>query len=204
MRELDIRYARSVSQLQLSLIGGLLRLANIHLAHLGMNPDDIDLDIKLTSVSSIDKEARLEQKRVSVETASVLWDMITKMNDKLSGDSGNPNPFDLSEEGGDNKTPLDLDYVADHILTKYFELDQLEVNKILRKEDVRESEEESRRRIHEGRRRKYPNSDLKETYPLRDNISKFNSIKESLKVGSKDIDRLDTKTFSGKEGISYE
>ena len=82
--QLDIRYARSVSQLQTTLITGLTRLANIHLAYLGLDPDAVDFTITMTSVSAIDQEARLEQKQNSVGVARDMWDVLTTMNDTLT------------------------------------------------------------------------------------------------------------------------
>ena len=82
--QLDIRYARSVSQLQTTLITGLTRLANIHLAYLGLDPDAVEFTITMTSVSAIDQEARLEQKQNSVGVARDMWDVLTTMNDTLT------------------------------------------------------------------------------------------------------------------------
>lgn len=82
--QLDIRYARSVSQLQTTLITGLTRLANIHLAYLGLDPDAVDFTITMTSVSAIDQEARLEQKQNSAGVARDMWDVLTTMNDTLT------------------------------------------------------------------------------------------------------------------------
>lgn len=82
--QLDIRYARSVSQLQTTLITGLTRLANIHLAYLGLDPDAVEFTITMTSVSAIDQEARLEQKQSSVGVARDMWDVFTTMNDTLT------------------------------------------------------------------------------------------------------------------------
>ena len=81
--QLDIRYARSVSQLQNTIVTGLTRLVNIHLAYLGMDPDMIDFKLTLTGVSSIDQESRLEQKSQRVAAARDFWDVIVSVNDTL-------------------------------------------------------------------------------------------------------------------------
>lgn len=198
--QLDIRYARSVGQIQTALIGGLLRLANIHLAHNGIDPDAVDLDIQLTNVSSIDKEARLEQKKVSVDTARTLWDMLTSMNDKLSEGSGAGVPAGIPGLGGmvtenadSPKSPMDLEYVAEHILSKYFELGQEDVNRILRKTDPSEEDKGSEhKRLTSLRRSKsYPNSDLREAYPLETNVNNFNSLREKLLSDSESSDEAE-------------
>lgn len=198
--QLDIRYARSVGQLQTTLVGGLLRLANIHLAYLGMDPDSIDLDIQLTNVSSIDKETRLEQKKVSIEAARTMWDMLITMNDKLmesKGQSGGMpgmpnmpgmsggNPFESEDtpkgkESEEFNSVLDLKYVTEHILSNYFELDPEDIDKILKKPTKEVKENQSR--IFEKRRR-YPNADLHEMYPTSNNrVGYQERIVEQLNV----------------------
>lgn len=191
--QLDIRYARSVSQLQTTLVGGLMRLAKIHLSYLGMDPDTVDLDIQLTNVSSIDKETRLEQKKVSIEAARTMWDMLITMNDKLvesknGGQSNQQNPFAAMMSGtqvgndSEDSTPtsaLDLEYITEHILANYFELDQEDIDKVLRKTPKNNNESQNKRLFD---KKKYPNSDLHEMYPLETNKNNFQSIREDLKL----------------------
>lgn len=182
--QLDIRYARSVNQLQIALCGGLLRLAKIHLAYLGINPDYVDLDIRLTTVSSIDREARLEQQKVSIESARTMWDMIVTMNDKLTESKSSPNPLgSMFGEDGDGEvstesnTALDLEYVTEHILTSYFNLGSDDIDKILRRETKKKEESKSVTLLDN---KHYPNSDLREMYPIGDMVSQYQSIRESL------------------------
>lgn len=112
--QLDIRYARSVSQLQTTLITGLTRLANIHLAYLGLDPDAVDFTITMTSVSAIDQEARLEQKQNSVGVARDMWDVFTAMNDTLTTIQDTEMPADLPAELPTGSTaPSDTDLPAD-------------------------------------------------------------------------------------------
>ena len=115
--QLDIRYARSVAQLQNTLIAGLTRLANIHLAYLGLDPDAVDFTITMTSVSAIDQEARLEQKQNSVGVARDMWDVLTTMNDTLTTirDTEVPDtPVDLTvDDTPDVDTPSDTTSMSD-------------------------------------------------------------------------------------------
>lgn len=115
--QLDIRYARSVAQLQNTLISGLTRLANIHLAYLGLDPDAVDFTITMTSVSAIDQEARLEQKQNSVGVARDMWDVLTMMNDTLTTirDTEVPDtPVDLTvDDTPDADTPSDTTSMSD-------------------------------------------------------------------------------------------
>lgn len=81
--QLDIRYARSVGQLQNTLLSGLDRLARIHLTYNGLDPDSVNFDLRLTSVSSIDAEARLEQKTQRISAAKDMWELLVEMNNNL-------------------------------------------------------------------------------------------------------------------------
>lgn len=234
--QLDIRYARSVSQIQTTLTGGLLRLAKIHLALKGIDPDTVDLDIALTSVSSIDKEARLEQKKISVETARTVWDMITTMNDKLSevqgdvqaADSGitsilGENLFgddpDVDDDTIDNidtpnevskqntfQSPLNLEYLTEYILGQYFEMGKDVIDKVMRRETKNSdssSDPKDKDRIREHH--VYMNADLREMYPIEENVMHYSSIKESiLDSNLSQEDNSELKTFSDKEGMLNE
>ena len=95
--QLDIRYARSVGQLQTTLITGLTRLVKIHLAYIGMDPEMVDFKIQLTGVSAIDQESRLEQKTQRISAARDFWDIVVSVNDTLRDaqeekPEGNTNP----------------------------------------------------------------------------------------------------------------
>lgn len=95
--QLDIRYARSVAQLQTTIITGLTRLVKIHLAYLGMDPDMVTFKIQLTGVSAIDQESRLEQKSQRINAARDFWDIVVSVNDTLRDaqeevPQGNTNP----------------------------------------------------------------------------------------------------------------
>lgn len=81
--QLDIRYARSVSQLQTTLITGLTRMVKIHLAYMGIDPEMVDFKIQLTGVSAIDQESRLEQKSQRINAARDFWDIVVSVNDTL-------------------------------------------------------------------------------------------------------------------------
>lgn len=81
--QLDIRYARSVAQLQKTLVTGLTRLANIHLAYCGIDPEVVSFKISLTSVSAIDQEARLEQTSAKISAASDFWNVVEQVNSTL-------------------------------------------------------------------------------------------------------------------------
>lgn len=116
--QLDIRYARSVAQLQNTMLTGLDRLARIHLAYNGLNPDAVDFTLKLTAVSAIDAEARLEARSQKIDAASDMWDLLTTINNGLTdirdtgetdatsvGGGGPDFDIDLGDIGGPDDTP---------------------------------------------------------------------------------------------------
>ena len=160
--QLDIRYARSVGQLQNTMTAGLLRLAKIHLAYLGLDPEEVDLNISLTSVSAIDEEARTEQLQKQVETARSIWEVLTTIKESVD------------QEGS---TELNLQAAAEEVVSKYLDLEPATIDSILnRKSSESLSQNVSRIRSH----RIYTNSDLHEMYPTESEMVEFQRIRESL------------------------
>lgn len=158
--QLDIRYARSVSQLQNTIVSGLRRLINIHLAYLGLNPDELDLDITLTSVSAIDKESRLEQQQNKINAARDMWDLLSSMKDTLdTGDESNP--------------PLNLNVAAETIMSDYLELDKSTIDKVFGRES-----EQSVGRVNSSKM--YVGTDVHAMYPSIENNNSYERIRESI------------------------
>lgn len=235
--QLDIRYARMVAQVQTALIGGLKRIANIHLAYHGMDPDQIDFDIKLTNVSAIDLEARLEQKTLKMEAARTMWDIVVSMNDALtaareqedvsvggdiptssggsfaggSSSSSIPGPFDdaggadeeeippedVDQSTGESKkvreeddslgfspepkkSPINLEFIAEHIFDQYFGFNNDDIDQILRRESSKK-EESKLSRLHESRRQRVT-LDSNSYYPNEYGRDEFKKLEESLGV----------------------
>lgn len=159
--QLDIRYARSVSQLQHTLISGIRRLVNIHLAYLGLDPDDVDLEISLTSVSDIDKDTRMEQRATRLNTARDTWDLLTNMGEFL----------------GEEK-PLRLDVAAEYIMQEYLEFDQSLINQVF----GRKEEEAATVKVKINSHKSYSATDALADYPVKDKstYSEFERVRESL------------------------
>lgn len=158
--QLDIRYARSVSQLQNTIVSGLRRLINIHLAYLGLNPDELDLDITLTSVSAIDKESRLEQQQNKINAARDMWDLLSSMKDTLdTDDESNP--------------PLNLNVAAETIMSDYLELDKSTIDKVFGRES-----EQSVGRVNSSKM--YTGIDVHAMYPSIENNHSYERIRESI------------------------
>ena len=235
--QLDIRYARMVAQVQTALIGGLTRLANIHLAYHGMDPDQVEFDIKLTNVSAIDLEARLEQKTLKMEAARTMWDIVVSMNDALTaardqeaesvavgsdipsgggsftGGGTVPGPFDdtgsedeeveetppeetdlsageskkVREEDDSlgfspepRKSPINLEFIAEHIFDQYFGFNNDDIDQILRRESSKK-EESKLSRLHESKRRRVT-LDSNSLYPNECGRGEFKKLEESLGV----------------------
>jgi len=156
--QLDIRYARSVSQLQTTMTAGLRRLVKIHLAYLGLNPDEVDLDITLTPVSAIDEEARAEQQQKQISNARDMWDVLTSMRDGI----------------GETAEPMNISEAAEHIMSKYLELDKSIIDKIFN----RESDINPPTRVFSHR--EYRGTDYNAMYPSTSNQERYEQIRESL------------------------
>lgn len=106
--QLDIRYARSVAQLQTTIITGLTRMVKIHLAYMGIDPEMVDFEIKLTGVSAIDQESRLEQKSQRINAARDFWDIVVSVNDTLR-DSQEEKPEGGTNPGGGGGPDFNID-----------------------------------------------------------------------------------------------
>ena len=156
--QLDIRYARSVSQLQNTVVSGLRRLVNIHLAYKGLDPDEVDLDITLTPVSAIDEEARITQQQSQISAARDMWDLLTSIKDNV----------DVTSE-----EPMNLQSIAEYIMVDYLELDKSAVEKAFNR-----NPESPTTKINSGR--SYLCSDAHAMYPSKDNTVEYERIRESL------------------------
>lgn len=196
--QLDIRYARSVSSLQQTLRGGLLRLVNINLAFHGLDPDSIDLDIVLTPVSTIDADSKRQETLSKIEVANSIWKTMVDINDKLSGNG-------QSEDGGldallgeskstDKKESIDLNYAANLVFTDYLGFSPEEVEKLFGKstgaEDSCKSSKDNRSSTKsiKFRKVKSSNPDLMAPYPTSEGYKIYERLRESIKIKSETID----------------
>ena len=158
--QLDIRYARSVGQLQNTIVAGLRRLINIHLAYLGLDPSEIDLDISLTSVSAIDEEARADQQQKQIANARDIWGLFMEMKQSID------------MEGG---APLKTQEIAEYLMTNYLGLSQELVDSAFGRQPKEEIV--SNRRIYSG-------TDIHAMYPSSENGKQYERIRESIVAAS--------------------
>lgn len=158
--QLDVRYARGVGQLQNTLVSGLRRLINIHLAYHGLNPDELDLDITLTSVSAIDEEARIAQRQAQISAANELWQLLVSMKDTM----------DASE----NPPSMSFQEVSEYIMSDYLELDKSVIDKIFK----RDTGEDAPARIRSSK--SYTGTDFHAMYPSEKNQRSYEQLRESL------------------------
>ena len=159
--QLDVRYARSVGQLQTTVISGIRRLVNIHLAYLGLNPDELDLDISLTAVSAIDEEARAEQQQRQIDNARNIWDLTLAMNESMS--------MDESAEG------MNMNAISEYLMSDYLGFDNNLINKVFNRTPAEESAM-SRVNSH----RIYKITDSQAMYPSHANFSDYQRLRESI------------------------
>lgn len=158
--QLDIRYARSVSQLQNTVVSGIRRLINIHLAYKGLDPDEIDLDISLTAVSSIDEEARIEQRQKQIGAARDMWDLLTSIKDSMDAE----------------ETPMDVKAAAEYLMTNYLDMNQNLVDRVFKRE---KEDPDLSERVHSGK--KYSGYDLHAPYPSEEDQAEYERIRESIR-----------------------
>lgn len=197
--QLDIRYARSVSGLQQTLRGGLLRLAYIHLALNGVDPENADLDIQLSPVSTIDMEAKRQEEEARMSVAGTLWGLLTSMNDKLSGGGGPagiPGMIPGAPSPGGGEPKMDLEYGARYICEQYLEMDPDDIDKLLKKNKDESQKSPGDRPSRERRpmiprRRPHPaGADLSSKYPTITGKADFQRLVESLNTTTKVAEKL--------------
>lgn len=166
--QLDIRYARSVSQLQQTIIAGLTRLFNIHLAYKGLNPDELEYTITLTSVSAIDDEARTEQLQNQINAARDSWDLITSMSDTLSA----------------QEKILNLEAVAEYLMKDYLELDPELIDKVFGRDEETVKLNASKSIRSKKINHNNLSGDSRASYPIKNDkyssYEQFEKIRESL------------------------
>lgn len=79
LARIDIRFARSARRLQRALIEGITRLAQIHLAFKGMNPDPSLFTVQMSETSAAEEEEVRAATDSGVDTVDKVADLITKM-----------------------------------------------------------------------------------------------------------------------------
>ena len=76
---MDIRFARQARRIQRSMISGLTRMAQIHLAYLGMDPDLNLFQIHMCESSSAEEIELQEALGKSVEATRSLYDLLSEL-----------------------------------------------------------------------------------------------------------------------------
>lgn len=77
--KLDIRFARSSRRLQRALINGIIRLCQIHLAYMGMDPDPNLFDVHMSETSTAEEESLRKSMESGAKTFGVLMSTLSKI-----------------------------------------------------------------------------------------------------------------------------
>lgn len=80
--KLDIRFARSSRRLQRALINGIVRLCQIHLAYMGMDPDPNLFEVHMSETSSAEEESMRKSLETGAKTFGVLMSTLSKVAGK--------------------------------------------------------------------------------------------------------------------------
>lgn len=181
--QLDIRYARSVARLQQTIVGGLIRLAKIHLAYNGIDANNVDLDIQLSSVSSIESEIRRQEREQNLNNARTFIEVMGSMKTALSG--GDPMGMGMPPEEGAEppEEKLDMEYATYYVMREYLDMKEEDIGKMLkfdtkRFKDTSQATNESK---VIAQHRIYENSDNKAPLPTASYQSEYERIRESIK-----------------------
>lgn len=77
--KLDIRFARSSRRLQRALINGIIRLCQIHLAYMGMDPDPNLFEVHMSETSTAEEESLRKSMESGAKTFGVLMSTLSKV-----------------------------------------------------------------------------------------------------------------------------
>lgn len=191
--QLDIRYARSVARLQQTIVGGLLRLAKIHLAYNGIDASNVDLNISLSSVSSIESEIRRQEREENINNARAFLDIMKDIKTTLEGESadGGADSGAFGEETPLETKPtqkVDLEYATYYVMREFLELKEDDIGKIL-KVDLKKYQENPQDDTNESKILKehtvYSNSDNKAPLPFRESVATYESLRETTSENNK-------------------
>jgi len=78
IEKLDIRFARCARRIQRSLVEGITRLCQIHLAWMNMDPDESLFQINMAETSSAEEESLRESLDTGVDTIQKFMDMLSE------------------------------------------------------------------------------------------------------------------------------
>lgn len=81
LRMQDVRYARTIKNIQRVLIKGLEHLGRIHLAYLGIDPVEADFQIRMPYISTIEEMEKAEVLSSKSEVVSKLMDIIRTVDE---------------------------------------------------------------------------------------------------------------------------
>lgn len=109
---LDIRFARQARRIQRTLICGITRLAQIHLAYQGMDPDPKLFEIHMSETSSAEEEELKDALDKGVDIVGKFMELV---------------------EGAVGEIDLDKKELLDYLNKKYLKLNDLDLEKMLKK-----------------------------------------------------------------------
>jgi hypothetical protein len=84
LERLDIRFARQCRRIQRSIVSGIERLIQIHLAYQGMDPDLSQFEVKIADISTAEEEEIKNGLKTGTDATATLVEMLEEMfGDKL-------------------------------------------------------------------------------------------------------------------------
>lgn len=84
LERLDIRFARQCRRIQRSIVSGIERLIQIHLAYQGMDPDLSQFEVKIADISTAEEEEIKNGLKTGTDATAALVEMLEEMfGDKL-------------------------------------------------------------------------------------------------------------------------
>ena len=181
IEKLDIRFARQCRRIQRSLINGITRLVQIHLAYQGINPDLSLFKIKMSETSTAEEKEIVDSLNTSVGVAQQVFELY---DNALGVDLDKKELIDILNQKILKLTDVELDKLVlkgnkDAFKGKTEEPLPNEPNPFKESKDKKEEDD----KIWEDGNKFHSVADLKSALPLEKRVvEKMNEKKEKIEV----------------------
>lgn len=167
-----------------------MRLAKIHLAYKGIDATQVDLEIRLSSVSSIEAEIRRQEREQNLNNARTFLDVMTSMKTALEGGDNSGGMGGFSEETtppAPKEQKIDMEYATYYVLKEFMDVKDQDLKHLL-KFDITKYQDQLNKdgsKKESGKLKEYriyENSDIRAPLPTTPNKETYERIRETLEV----------------------
>lgn len=158
LEKIDIRFARAARRLQRTMIEGIYRLCQIHLAYKAMSPDPQMFDVNMPETSTAEEEELRDALDKGVDVVDKLADLV------------------LRTFGEEQVNKVNLFDLLNNKILKFQDLDSNEVLKSVNEQQLREAVDKRRKTKHAIYKK---SSDLRSLLPVEASVRSLTENKAS-------------------------